>query len=90
MFPADPILIARGKYATLSRERRKLLRDAQDHSQSLMASITWIMRDCEAEPPSDIKPLQTAGECITGLQDIRGKIVELSNQMLELKPEAWK
>jgi hypothetical protein len=90
MFPADPILLARGKYATLSKERRRELRLAQDLAQNLMNQTSQIMRDLETEPPVTGEFIEIAGQCLAGLKESRERVVGLSTQMQELKPVAWK
>lgn len=89
MFPADAILIARGKYATLSKERRRELKIAQATAQNLMNAASQIMRDLETEPPVDNGHVEAAQDCINMLSDSQAKLLALGTQMQELLPQAW-
>lgn len=88
-FPEDSTLIARGKYATLSGERKAQLKRVQDICRTVQAQIVHVLRDCEVRPPVDSQPLQTIEKCIPNLKDARERIVNLSNELAELHSEAW-
>ena len=89
MFPSDAILIARGKYATLSKERRRELKIARETGQNLMNAASQIMRDLETEPPVNGGHVEAAQACINTLSDCQAKLGELGAQMQELLPQAW-
>jgi hypothetical protein len=87
MFPADEILIARGKYSTLSRERRVQLervRKTMDHLQQLTVNVVRTMTT--DEPQYKVADMR---RCLDSLEDAAGKIIALSDEMAELKPLAW-
>jgi hypothetical protein len=89
MFPDDATLIARGKYSTLSKERRKQLERAREICTSITTASHAVLRDCELQPPQEAGPLLTVEKCLTNLKDTREKLVSLSTEMLELQMIAW-
>lgn len=88
-FPSDEILIARGKYSTLGRERRAQLERASKICTTLMNACSQTLRDCEAKPPANGDPLQTIGKCLVNLTDARDKLVAICTEMEVLKVTAW-
>lgn len=88
-FPDDEILLARGKYSTLGRERREQLKRMAKIATTVMASCSQAMRDCEAIPPVTEEPLNTIGKCLGNFIDCRNKLVEICGDMEALKPMAW-
>lgn len=89
MYPPDEILIARGKYSTLSKERRKQLERARDICTAITTASHAALRDCEKQPPEEIGPVLTVEKCLTNLKDTRERLTALSTEMLELEPTAW-
>jgi len=89
VYPTDEILIARGKYSTLSKERRKQLERAREICTSITTSAHAALRDCEQQPPQENGPLLTVEKCLTNLKDTRERLVSLSNELIELEPMAW-
>ena len=89
MFPADSILLARGKYATLGAARRALLKSAQAACSLLMDQASQIMRDVEQEPPCKPEHLQAAFDCLEQAGNARAELIKICEQMIELKQEAW-
>jgi hypothetical protein len=88
MFPADDILVARGKYSTLNRERRvqvvrvvKVCETMQRHIYALKARLET--RDPTTAPIAEMK------RCLESLEDAGNRIVSLCEQLAELHPVAW-
>ncbi len=88
-FPDETILVARGKYATLSKERRKQLERVRDVCSSIVTAAQAALRDCELMPPESEGPIQTIETCLHNLKDARLRIVGLATNMNELRTEAW-
>lgn len=89
MFPSDSILLARGKYSTLSSERRALLKRVQSSCSLLMDQASQIMRDAEKEPPVNAEHLTAAAACLEQAGNARAELVKVCEQMIPLKQEAW-
>lgn len=89
MFPADPVLIARGKHATLSRERRALLKRVQVACSMLMDQTAQIMRDSEKEPPADASHLTAAATLLEDAGNARAELMAVCKQIAEIKDLAW-
>jgi hypothetical protein len=62
MFPADDILIARGKHATLRKERREQLERVRGICTMLITEAQAALRDCEKVPPQSLENLKSARE----------------------------
>lgn len=88
-FPEESVLIARGKYATLSRERKSQIERVQKISTTIMHMANPLLRDCEERPPKDSGPLKMLEDCVKNAHQARGKLIELCTQMNELKQQAW-
>lgn len=89
MFPADDILIARGKLSTLRKERREQLERVQGICTTLVTTAQAALRDCECKPPKEPQHLATLGKCLEHLHTSRERLIALSLGMNELEPEAW-
>lgn len=89
MFPADSILLARGKYATLGTERRSLLKRVQSSCTLLMDQASQIMRDAEKSPPESADHLEAALNCLEQAGNARAELVKVCEQMNELRETAW-
>lgn len=89
MFPADHILLARGKYATLSSERRALLKRVQSSMSLVMDQASQIMRDAEKEPPANSEHLAAVANLLEQAGNARAELVKVCEQMVGLKEEAW-
>ncbi|HZR03867.1 MAG TPA: hypothetical protein VFA81_11905 [Burkholderiales bacterium] len=89
MFPPDEVLIARGKYTTLSKERREQLDRVRSVCTTLITNAQATLRDCEAKPPKDPSHLETMVKCLENLQSARERITTLCLGMQELEEEAW-
>lgn len=88
-YPDDSVLLARGKYSTLGKERRGQLERAQKICATLMSSCSQALRDCEQRPPVNGEPLKAIEKCLGNLAVCRDKLVEICTEMESLKGEAW-
>lgn len=89
MFPPDDVLIARGKYSTLTKERREQLERVQSICSTMVTAAQAALRDCEARPPVNKGPIDTMTACLTNLQASRERIITLCAGLAELEDEAW-
>lgn len=89
MFPADDVLIARGKYSTLRSERETQLKRAQAIYASIVSAAHAALRDCEQTPPENEAHVQMIEKCLGNMKDTRTKLLDLGKQLVELKPLAW-
>lgn len=89
MFPDDETLIARGKYSTLKQEREKQLKRAQGVYASIVSSAHAALRDCEMTPPQNEEHIKAIEKYIVNINDARNRLVDLGNQLVDLKPIAW-
>lgn len=92
MFPADPILIARGKHATLSRERRAQIERVQGIVTMMVSEAHGVLRDCQRDkkaPPQEPQRIDMLIKCLENLQSARSKLVELCTDLQALHGEAW-
>jgi hypothetical protein len=89
MFPSDEILLARGKFSTLNKERRAQLERAQGICTMLVTTAHAALRDCEAKPPVNAGHTETIAKCLDNLKDAREKLITLCLGLAELEPEAW-
>lgn len=89
MFPDNDTLLARGKYATLSKERWAQVERVQTISKTIMHLANPLLKDCEEKPPVDASPLVKLEECIKNARSARNRLIELSKEMNELHDQAW-
>jgi hypothetical protein len=89
MFPDDQTLIARGKYSTLSHERREQIKRVQDICRTIQATVPQILSDCQEEPPAESTHIPLLARCLENLTSARERIVTMCLGMAELKQEAW-
>lgn len=89
MFPSDDILIARGKFSTLSKMRREQIERVQGICTTMVTTSQAILRDCEQKPPVNGANLETMRKCIDNVTDARERLITLCLGLSELEPEAW-
>lgn len=89
MFPSDEVLLARGKYSTLGRERNEQIKRVQDICRTIQGNATLILTDAQKRPPEDVKALEETIRCMENLKAARERIITLSLGLIELEPEAW-
>jgi hypothetical protein len=87
-FPSDAILIARGKYSTLAKERRTLMKGMQKDIEVLANNAHRILR-----APEDLKLAQDeadrAAERLEAAQEKLDQLTALAPLLAALEPEAW-
>lgn len=88
-YPTDEVLLARGKYSTLGKERREQLERVQKICTTLMNTASQILRDCEKRPPENESLLPLIETCWKNLGLSRQKLTEIAKEMNELQPQAW-
>lgn len=89
MFPSDEVLLARGKYSTLSHERREQLKRVQGICNTIVTAAHSALRDCEGRPPSNKTHIDTLAVCLKNLGDARERLITLGLGLQELEPDAW-
>jgi hypothetical protein len=89
MFPADDILLARGKHATLRKERREQLERVRGICTTLITEAQAALRDCEKVPPQDPSHLVTINKCLENLKSARERLMTVGLGLEEVKPDAW-
>jgi len=89
MFPADEIVMARGKLSTLKNLRRQQLERVQKICTTIVSEAHAAMRDCEQKPPATSMHIEILENCLKNLKDAREKIIPIALGMNELEPEAW-
>jgi hypothetical protein len=87
-YPAQDVLVARGKYSTLAGERRALLREMRDGLEGLVNCSGRVLRR-----PDDLVLMEDE---LRAMKALIGKVdgtfshlVVLHTHMEELKPLAW-
>lgn len=88
MFPADDILIARGKYSTIGRERRKQLERVQTTCALVMSLCHQSLKGSQLDEP-DVSPINKMRECVENLEHAAGMIATFNSEMSEIKKVAW-
>lgn len=88
MYPDDATLLARGKYSTLGKERRKQLERIQTTLSTVMHLCHQAMKGAQMDQP-DVSPIMQMGNCVENLEQAAERVAEYSELMAELKPGAW-
>lgn len=88
-YPDEATLIARGKWATLGRERYSLIRDMQAASKRIMHLANPMLDDAQEEPPVNDQPLKDLQGCLKGAEKIRERLLIVCNERASLKAQAW-
>src|SRR5581483_846958 len=87
-FPDNPTLIARGKYSTLSGERRDHLKRVAKLSNTLQANIYASLRGLEDR--KDIAHhVATMRACLENLEQSAERMKAIHEEQAELSMEAW-
>lgn len=86
-FPADDVLVARGKYSTLSSERRSLMRALREDMEAVANYARYILRTEDLEFCTE--QAQTARSRIDQALARLERLRTLAGQLEELRPAAW-
>lgn len=89
MYPADDILIARGKYSTLSKERKEQIKRVQGICTTAITAAGQILGDCQAKRPTNMAAYESLAKCLENAISARDRIAVLCAEMAELEPKAW-
>lgn len=89
MYPDDSTLIARGKYSTLSKERKEQIKRVQGVCTTMMTAAHNILQDCQAKPPVNMAAYESMAKCLENAISARDRIAALCTEMAELEPMAW-
>jgi hypothetical protein len=87
-FPPDPVLIARGKYSTLGKERREHLERVRRTAATILGLCQQAMNGVQAEV-ADTNAIEAMQAHVDSLKEDGKMIVSLGADMAILKPEAW-
>jgi hypothetical protein len=86
MYPPDDVLIARGKYSTLNKERREQIKRGQKIAETMQAIIYKHVTAMQEGKPCDFAELTL---CMGNLQRTADKLVEIVAAMREIESSAW-
>ncbi len=89
MYPTEDILIERGKYSTLSKERKEQIKRVQGVCTTMIASASQIMNDCQAKPPTNMAAYESMAKCLENAISARDRIAALCTEMSAIEPKAW-
>ena len=89
MFPDDATLIARGKYATLRRDKRQQLERIQATCATLITTAQGVLTECQAKAQDRPQLIVTLATCVENLTEARDKVITLNAGMAELENAAW-
>ena len=91
-WPEQEVLIARGRYATLSRERYAQIERVQMIVTTIVTEAHGVLRDCQRDrkqPPQEPGRMQQLSKCLENLGAACSKIEELCKDLQILQKEAW-
>ena len=88
MFPPDDILLARGKYSTLGKERRVQVERVRKVSETIQEKVYKLKASLETYTP-DTRTVAELRRCVDSLEDAGSKLVALCEELGELHPIAW-
>ena len=88
-FPPDDTLIARGKYSTLSRERREQIERAQKLADTMRNHMLKALIGMQERPPCHQESMVALRACLGNWDTAWNRTEELCAEMAELKPLAW-
>lgn len=87
-FPADDVLVARGKYSTLASERRNILKALRNDMEALAEYARRVLRSVDDLSFAE-EELLNVGRRIGAAQGRLHDLRTLAPQLAELKPLAW-
>ena len=85
----DATLIARGRYATLSSERRALMKSLQGDAEALANYARRILRSAETDTDFVLEEIEHAAVRISDARTRIKRMAVLNAQRDELRPAAW-
>lgn len=88
-FPAEDILIARGKYSTLASERRALYKAVRDDVEVIVGSCTRALHNIEKDMEFSQEQAAIARKRIDNVLTKLSQATHLTEHLNGLKPLAW-
>ena len=89
MFPDDSILIARGKYSTLNKERREQMERVQTIVTTMVTASSQVLKNCHERVPNNAGSFHTLGVCLDNLVKANERLMTIGVGLNELEDEAW-
>jgi hypothetical protein len=89
MFPEDSILIARGKYSTLNKERREQMTRVQKIVTSMVTASSQVLKNCHERVPNNDEQIAAIGSCVENLVKANERLMTIGLGLDELEDEAW-
>ena len=90
MFPDDQTLIARGKQATLLKERREQIERVQNVCKFVQGQVALMLHGVQKRPPQDVtEQVQGSNKALENAFKAQVRIIELSTEIDSLEEEAW-
>ena len=89
MFPDDSILIARGKYSTLNKERREQMERVQKIVTTMVSTSSQVLKNCHERVPSNEACFVEIGKCLDNLVKANERLMTIGCGLNELESEAW-
>jgi hypothetical protein len=89
MFPDDTILIARGKYSTLNKERREQMERVQKIVTTMVTCSSQVLKNCHERVPANEATFAELGRCMENLTKANERLMTLGAGLNELEDEAW-
>lgn len=89
MFPSDEILIARGKYSTLNKERREQMERVQKIVTSMVSTSSKVLKNCHERIPANEACFSELGKCLDNLVKANERLLTIGAGLNELEPDAW-
>lgn len=88
-YPDDATLIARGKQATLKKERWEQITRVQNACRTLQGNATLILTDAQRKPPEDRELISETMRVLDNIDKAHSRIVELDADISALDGDAW-
>lgn len=89
MFPSDEILIARGKYSTLNKERREQMERVQKISHTIMTLANQALGNCHDRIPDNDATFSEICKCIENFKKANELLQTIGAALNEYEPAAW-
>lgn len=89
-YPDDYTLIARGKQATLLKERREQIQRVQDVCKFVQGQVAIMVQGVQKRPPEDVtEQVQQSNKALENAFKAQVRIIELTTEIDALEEEAW-
>lgn len=88
-YPDDATLIARGKQATLKKERWEQITRVQNACRTLQGNAALILTDSQRKPPEDRELISETFRVLENIDKAHKRIGELDKDIDALNGPAW-